>query len=111
MGICPKRVKKLQISAAKNFLNTATRGNEPGQYPAEKIDALMSKLIEAETINNQDNATQEEVDTKTAELKESLSACKASINMISSDPDVIYNIIHKSGYYLGVKGENAGIFR
>ncbi len=98
-----------EIDAAKVFLNTAVRGDEPGQYPSDKVDALMTKLIEAETMNNQDNATQEEVDTKTAELKEALSACQESINMISSDPEVIYNIIHKSGYYLGVKGENAGI--
>lgn len=111
--LCTSEVGKLalkkQINIAGEFIKTETSGTLPGQYPVNIYNQLLTSFSAAETLYTDSNATQEQVDEMTNELKTLLKTLKENVNILASDIDKTYHIIHSSDYYLGTKGSNAGI--
>lgn len=90
----------LAIQNVEAFLETAVKGTETGEYPAEQYDALAAALVDANALLNKPGATQEEIDLGTETLKKALSDCKEAENPYLPETGTDYYIIHHSGLYL-----------
>lgn len=89
------------IANVEPFMELAEKGSEPGQYPADVYDALVTALADAKSALANTNATQTDIDEATLNLNEAFAACKEAGNPISVEAGVDYYIIHHSGLYLG----------
>jgi len=89
------------LAKVEDFLDYAVRGDGPDEYPAAEYDALLAAKADAQTVFDNNAATQEEVGDATAALNDALAACIAAVNSFFPDITIEYNIIHNSGLFLG----------
>ncbi|MDR2474966.1 MAG: FIVAR domain-containing protein [Bacteroidales bacterium] len=87
------------VAKADEFLQYAVRGEDADQYPAAAYDELSAGRTAAQTVIDNDNATQADVSAATLVLNNALSACIAAVNAFAPDPAKDYSIIHYGGLY------------
>jgi hypothetical protein len=88
------------VAKVEEFLQYAVKGNGADQYPETEYDALTAAKSAAQTVINNNNATQTDVSAATSALNNALAACIAAVKPLNPDPAKRYNIIHYSGLFL-----------
>jgi hypothetical protein len=67
------------ITAAQTLLSGATVGSGQGEYPQAAYDIFSAAITEAQTVANDDKATQDEVDGAKTTLGEAVTAFEAAV--------------------------------
>lgn len=80
-----KAALEIAITSAENILKDATVGDQPGNYPQAATNALSAAIDAAKAVNNDKDATQEEVDSATEHLNAAVDAFKGEVVPV---PDV-----------------------
>lgn len=80
-----------KIDEAQTILDEAEIGKQVGQYPQEAADDFQTAITAANAINDDEGATQEQVDATTANLQLAIDDFEASVNVeVSPDNLVAY---------------------
>ena len=89
----------------------ATRGNEAGQYNAEKMKAFDTKVSAANTLLEKTNITQDEVTTYANELNEILNGALSMPTCSTEGNEVWYQLStpNRNNKYLTSNGAGAGV--
>lgn len=74
-----KTLLQAEIAVAEDMLALAETGTAPGQYPENAVTAFENAVNSAKSVNENEAATQEEVDNAVTELKNAAETFKGSV--------------------------------
>ncbi len=96
-----KDVLKITIDKAKALLETTKAGTGPDEYPAEDREALENILEDAE-YEYENGEVQVFINEAVHDLNSAMDAYIDAVHPFLPDPSKIYNVIHSSGFFLGI---------
>jgi len=92
-----KSILQATIADANHLLEHVEAGNEPRQYPQSAIDAFLEAIAIAQSVFDQADASQADVDAAVAALGEARAAFEVSVNPESPTLDIVILEMLESG--------------
>ena len=99
------------IDTANSFINSASIGNQKGQYSQMAYDTFFYEIITAETIKYRYETTANDVDSATINLSNAISIFKKSVNsqnIIDKSPLIVNIYYAKSALDSAIIGDQSG---